>query len=573
MERLRAALRQTLQQEGMRGLPYLMRKAGYKLVLCRQTLQQESSLRQQSDARYHQWASAQQPSAETRSAHRSRCFSHKLSILIPTYNTRPALLRALADSLLAQTCPRWEACLYDGCSTQQETQDMLHQLAEEDSRFHVIWGTKNLNISGNTNQAAQLATGDWIALCDHDDLLAPEAVYHVLAAAEEGADFVYTDEDKCSEDGLRFFEPHCKPDFSPEALRSSNYICHWMAMERALFDRVGGLRSVCDGSQDHDLALRATEQARQIVHIPRILYHWRMINTSFSHQALERCVKASVLAVTEQVQRLHLDATVHMEQLQPRVVYHLPEGIRITLVIWAQEEGTERWLRKLERRTRIPVDEVMVVRHAPIQCSFHGKAVRQVPSVAEAVQQTTSACLAFVAQGLVPAAASWLEALVSLAAQPGVGLAGGYVMNRQQCYLHAGYAVDVPEGAVSHLLGACRWGACYQLLDRKLREVTGVSSTVCAVMRSTYLALGGYGCYASDLRGAVLGVKAMRTGLRNLITPHALMRCDGEPPCLTNRAPQDDLHRMAQEVGTHPAEHYLSPLLVNCGGVITTKEE
>ena len=143
-----------------------------------------------------------------------RSFSHTLSYLIPTYNTRPELLRALADSLLAQTCDAWEACFYDGASSREDTIRVLKQLTNEDERFHVLFGRENLGISGNTNKALMMAGGDVLALCDHDDLLTEDCTYWLLDAAERGADFIYSDEDKVNEEGTIFYDPHLKADFS-----------------------------------------------------------------------------------------------------------------------------------------------------------------------------------------------------------------------------------------------------------------------------------------------------------------------------------------------------------------------
>ena len=225
----------------------------------------------------------------------------RLSFLIPTYNTPPELLRALADSLLHQSCGAWEACFYDGASTRADTRELLQALTQEDNRFRVTFGAENRGIAGNTNAALTMATGKFVALCDHDDLLAPDAVRCILEAAQDGADFVYTDEDKVSADGTHFFEPHLKPDFAPDSLRSGNYICHITAASRALMNAVGGLRPGFDGSQDHDLALRLSENATKITHIPRILYHWRMLDTSFSHQKAQTCADAAARAVADGV--------------------------------------------------------------------------------------------------------------------------------------------------------------------------------------------------------------------------------------------------------------------------------
>lgn len=556
MGRILNAVRRTIQCEGIKGFPGLARRAKYRLFNYRQ----ETSREQEEKRRYQLLSAQMTPDANERTRQHAAVFQHRLSILIPTWNTEPVFLQSLADSLMNQTCDQWEACLYDGCSTRKETRALLQQLSKRDARFRIELGSENLRISGNTNRAAKLATGDWIALCDHDDLLTPDAVYHILTAAEAGADFVYSDEDRCSEDDHELFLPHLKPDFSPDALRSGNYICHLMAMEKSLFDRVGGLRSDFDGSQDHDLALRATEQAHHIVHIPRVLYHWRVVGSSFSHQSAMRCYDAAVHAVAEQIDRQHMNASVHMDALQPHMVYAVPPDTKASLIISVSASRLTPWLRRLLGRTSWPVHEIILVTRQPAPVSVRDVSLLTVPTLSDAVERSTGTHLVFLAQGMLPLSKNWLRELLSLAAQPDVAMAGANILDRRWRYLHAGYAVDVPGGAVSYLSGQSKWGACYQNLNRKLREVSGVSSAACAIAREKYRQLGGFGDYESDLRGAVLGVHAMQAGYRNLLTPYADMYYREKTPCLTGPAPAEDLRRMVQDVGEHPAEHYYSPL-------------
>ena len=221
-----------IHREGFRCIPEAIR---FRIALHRQRpfLQTETALRQAEEDGY-------QAFIRRHEAPLSAPFTPtmRLSFLIPTYNTPPELLRALADSLLHQSCGAWEACFYDGASTRADTRELLQALTQEDNRFRVTFGAENRGIAGNTNAALTMATGEFVALCDHDDLLAPDAVRCILEAAQDGADFVYTDEDKVSADGTRFFEPHLKPDFAPDSLRSGNYICHITAASRALMNAV-----------------------------------------------------------------------------------------------------------------------------------------------------------------------------------------------------------------------------------------------------------------------------------------------------------------------------------------------
>ena len=550
-----------VRTEGVRSIPGMV-YTRLMTFLHRDRLREETAARAANEDAYQAWiARHTQPEATPFRT------GLTLSFLIPTWNTDPALLTALADSLLAQSCPRWEACLYDGASTSPATRDALQRLAGRDPRFRVVMGTENGGISCNTNAAYAMATGDVIALCDHDDLLAPDAVRCILEAAEAGADFIYTDEDKVSADGTRFFGPHLKPDFSPDALRSGNYICHITAMTRSLAESLVQrdgclLRSEYDGSQDHDLALRATELAAKVTHIPRILYHWRMLEGSFSHQRAEKCALAACAAVTQQLRRLDISAKTGMERLRTRIWYHVPQT---TVTAIALGEGA------------IPVGPDEVIR------------VTEASQLNAAARQAKGEYLLFISGGLKPMNAGflrdhtmyacwdrgWLHELLMYAQRPGVGCVGSAILDRQRFYRHAGYAVDVPGGAVSHHAGQWYYGHPYEVTDRIVRNVTGVSSALLLIRREVFLRLGGFGDYESDLRGADLGLRCMQAGLVNVYTPHAQMICQGALPCLTAAAPEQDLRRFRAAWGEHPPEKYYSPLFTRDGRMTihTAREE
>jgi len=548
-----------VRHDGVRCLPNMV-YTRWMTLIHRDVLRREKAARQAAEEAYQTWIREHEKPDTTPFQPENR-----LSFLIPTYNTRPEMLNALAESLQAQSCPSWEACFYDGASPDAATRAALEALAERDPRFRVEMGDTNGGISGNTNAAYTMATGEVIALCDHDDLLAPDAVRCILQAAEEGADFIYTDEDKVSEDGKWFFEPHLKADFGPDTLRSGNYICHITAMTRELAEaliRADGclLRSAYDGSQDHDLALRATEKARNIVHIPRILYHWRMLDASFSHQKAEKCALAATAAVTNQLRRLKIPAKVSMEALRTRIWYSCPEA-RVTTIIVG--EG------------RVPRVKGEVIR------------VGSYAEANEAAMRTQGDYLLFLSGDMKPLdkgwrksssmyacwSKGWLHELLMYAARPDVGCVGSAILDRRSFYRHAGYAVDVPGGAVSYHAGQWLYGHLYMITDRLVRNVTGVTSALLMIRRETFLSLGSFGAYESDLRGADLGLKCMQAGLHNVYTPHARMICRGAMSCLTGPAPQGDLELFRAAWGEHPSERYYSPLFTRDGRMNVAMKE
>ena len=203
----------------------------------------------------------------------------KFSVLVPLYNTPLNFLDEMIESVIKQTYGNWELCLADGSDEAhiQEVYQEVKKYQKKDARIKYKKLESNEGISGNTNEALKMATGDFIALFDHDDLLTEDALYNFAKAIldNKDVDCIYSDEDKIDSDTGKLFDPHFKPDYNIDMLCSVNYICHLFAVRKELTDKYGGFRKEYDGSQDHDFILRMTEKSRNTVHIPKILYHWR----------------------------------------------------------------------------------------------------------------------------------------------------------------------------------------------------------------------------------------------------------------------------------------------------------
>ncbi len=258
-----------------------------------------------SDYDYPEWVSLTRTTEEELAQQRQFVFDYmpRLSVVIPAYKTPERFLSAMLDSLLAQTYTNWEVCVADGSPKGEGVERVLKRYAMKDERFRYVILGENKGISGNTNAAIEMATGDFIVLADHDDTLAPDALFECVKAINEDPeiDVVYTDEDKLDIDGGELFEPHFKPDFSPDLLTSVNYICHLFVVNHELLLEVGLFKEEFDGAQDYDFILRCTEKARKICHIPKALYHWRCHQDStasnpesklYAFEAGARAVKA-----------------------------------------------------------------------------------------------------------------------------------------------------------------------------------------------------------------------------------------------------------------------------------------
>lgn len=230
-----------------------------------------------------------------------------ISIVVPMYRTPENFLRQMVESVQNQSYENWQLCLADG-SEDGSCTELLKKLAAEDGRITYKVLKKNLGISGNTNEALALAKGDWIALLDHDDLLAKHALYEAVKVMEAHpeTEVIYTDEDKVSMDLKTYFEPYAKSDFNLDLLRSNNYICHFFFAKKSLVDEIGPFRPMFDGAQDYDFILRCTEKAAGIYHIPKILYHWRchQFSTAENPESKMYCYEAGRQAVLAHLERV-----------------------------------------------------------------------------------------------------------------------------------------------------------------------------------------------------------------------------------------------------------------------------
>ncbi|WP_349946287.1 glycosyltransferase [Lacrimispora sp. BS-2] len=239
-----------------------------------------------SDYDYPEWYALTKTTDEELEAQKKADFDYrpKMSVVIPAYKTPERYLSAMLDSLLAQTYGNWEVCIADGSPKGEGVERVLKRYAIKDERIRYVILGENKGIAGNTNAAMEMATGDFIVLADHDDTLAPDALFECVKAinSDPEIDVVYTDEDKLDIDGGELFEPHFKPDFNPDLLTSVNYICHLFVVNHELLMEVGGFREEFDGAQDYDFIFRCTEKARKIYHIPKALYHWRCHQNSTS---------------------------------------------------------------------------------------------------------------------------------------------------------------------------------------------------------------------------------------------------------------------------------------------------
>ena len=261
------------------------------------------------------------------------------SIVTPTYNTPPDVLEEMIDSILRQWYDSWELCIVDDGSSNPETIDILKKLEKRnEQRFHIRYLEKNSGIANASNEASRLASGEYLVLLDHDDLLTPDALYEAARAIRDtNADYLYSDEDKIDQNG-KYSNPFFKPDWSPETFMSIMYVCHLSVIRRRVFSEIGGFRDGYNGAQDYDLILRASEKWNKVHHIPRVLYHWRCLPLSLAESAHAKpyafeSVKKSKL---DALKRRGLDGRLENVDAMPgqyRVLYHPDPSSRISIII------------------------------------------------------------------------------------------------------------------------------------------------------------------------------------------------------------------------------------------------
>ncbi len=320
---------------------------------------------------YNAWLKRHYPTKAVLKQQRQHEFAYqpKISIVIPLYKTPHNYLDELVASVKAQTYSNWELCLSDGSGEESPLTAILQKYEAEDSRIKVIYNKSALHISENTNAALEVATGDYIAFTDHDDLLAPNALYECVYELNQdpSIDVLYTDEDKIDMAGKEHFMPHFKPDFNIDMLCCVNYICHLFVVKREIYEKVGALNHKYDGAQDYDFVLRCVETSSNIKHIPKILYHWRAHKNSIAEnpESKEYAYEAGAEAIRAHYERVGIKATV--EQTIHKGIYRsryiLQEEPLISIVIANKDhvDDLDKCISSIEKKSSYRNYEFIVV--------------------------------------------------------------------------------------------------------------------------------------------------------------------------------------------------------------------
>ncbi len=437
-----------------------------------------------------------------------------ISIIVPIYNTPITFLRQMIDSVQQQSYAKWELCIGNASPEKQEIRQVLEEY-KSDKRIKEIAILENKGIAENTNKAMTISEGEFIGLLDHDDLLAPNALYEVVKALNENnlAEVVYTDEDKVTADLEEHFRPHFKPDFNLDLLRSNNYICHFFVASRDLIKRVGGFRPEFNGAQDYDLILRCTEQAKQIVHIPKILYHWRVHKASTADNPASKmyAFDAGKRAIEEHLVRCRTKGTVqHTKDLGfYRVKYEVCGEPLVSIIIpnKDQSEALKKCLDSIREKTSYRNYEIIIVENnseEPETFAFYkkiaGEKIKVVTWEGEfnysainnfGVRHARGDYLLLLNNDVEIINGDWLTEMLSHCQRKEVGIVGAKLYYPDNTIQHAGIIIGIGGVAGSVFVGLPRAFSGYLHKASIQLDLSAVTAACMLVKRSVFEQVGG----------------------------------------------------------------------------------
>lgn len=463
---------------------------------------------------YEIWMELNEPTKEELEKQRKNKFKiePKISLVVPMYNTPLNYFEELVDCLVNQTYSNWELCLADG--SPEENSD-LEKILKKDKKIKYKFLNENKGISGNTNEALKLATGNFIGLLDHDDLLPEFCLYEIVKCINENpnVEFIYTDEDKIEEEIRK--DPYFKPDFSIDTLRSNNYITHLSVFKKELMDKLGGFRDEYNGAQDFDIIIRAVEQTKNIVHIPKVLYHWRVHpeSTAMVSEAKPYAYEAGIKVIQDHLKRQKLKAKVthggdikgiyeveYEIENNPKVSILIPnkDGIKLLrdcvnsilklttydnyeiLIIEnnSEESKTFDYYETIQK-----IDKVKVIKY-PEKGFNYSKIINfgVKNSTADYVVQLNSDT-----EIITP---NWLEKFIGFAQREDVGAVGARLYYEDKSIQHAGIVVGICGLAANMLTGLPYGVHAYFGKDCLIQNMSAVTGACLFSKRSIYEEVG-----------------------------------------------------------------------------------
>ena len=468
---------------------------------------------------YGPWYRAYIPTEETLETQRKQKFDYSplISIAVPAYQTPVEFLRQMIESLIVQTYSNWELCIINASPDNEEMQKVLAEYSAGDSRVRFCNLKENLGIAENTNRAFAMTKGEFVGLLDHDDLLAPNALYEIVKILQDHpqADALYTDEDKVTTELDEHFQPHLKPDFNLDLLRSNNYICHFFVVRKSIVEKAGGFRKEFDGAQDYDFIFRCTENAGEVLHVPEILYHWRTHKASTADNPASKmyAFEAGKRAIEAHLERTGTKGEVsHTQDLGFYRVKYPVQGKPLVSVIIPnkdEKETLQTCLEMLEKNTGYQNFEIIIVENnsttdeifryykelsgnRKIHLLRWGKEFNYSAINNFAVAHAKGEYLLFLNNDVKSINPDWLEEMLGVCQRPEVGGVGAKLIYPDNTIQHAGCVIGM-GGIAGHMfvdMPADRTGYLHKA--SLLQDMSAVTAACLLMKKEVFEQAGGF---------------------------------------------------------------------------------
>lgn len=477
-----------------------------------------------------------------------------ISICLPTYNTPIGFLKECLDSVVNQAYDNWQLCIVDDASTHQGVRDVIEQYATNDSRITYKFSQKNQHISGATNEAISLAKGEFIGLFDHDDLLWPNALYEVVSALNRNKklDFIYSDEDHIVGKNNEHLAPFFKPDWNPDFMHAVNYITHFAVIRTTLMKKMGGFKQEYNGAQDWDLFLRATDATKDIHHIPKVLYSWRIHSASTASDvgAKPYVVEAMRRAITDDLARKgHSDAKVEIDDRNPsywKVTYPVKQDPLISIVIPTKDqyEIVKRCIDSIYQKTTYKNFEIVLVdtgstdervlgwysdlkkSHKNIRVvNWHFKPFSYAKSCNFGASKAKGELLVMLNNDTEVMTPDWLEQMAGDAQRKEIGIVGCMLLYPDKLHIqHAGVGVGlggVAANSFQLLTINQALTKTQHLMIYTKHDMTAVTAACFMVRKDLFDEIGGFDeTYRVTYNDVDICLRVYDKGYQNLYTPH-----------------------------------------------------